>query len=222
MLSHYRRPDLARWLASGLALIAGWLSLAVDAAPPILTNPPVVTNPIGTITVNEDAGPVTIDLNNVFKDPDGLPMVFSVDGNDNPGLVGTSLIGSQLTLTFAPDQNGAAKINVSATDVDVPPNTVGDTFIVDVQPVNDTPVVSGATSQVTVAEDSGAASASLAGVFTDPDGDALTLSVAGNSNPSLFAAAPTITGTTLQFTPAANANGSATLTIRADDGNGGN
>ena len=79
----------------------------------------------------------------------------------------------------------------------------------------------GILAPMTVAEDSGAASVSLGGVFTDIDGDALTLSVSGNSNAALFAAPPTVLGTTLQFTPAPNRNGTATLTIRASDGNGG-
>ena len=215
MLSHNRRPDLARWLASGLLLVASWLSGPVFAAPPD------VVGPIGTVSVNEDAGPVTIDLDNVFKDPEGLPLIFAIDSNDNAALVSASLSGSQLTLAFAPNQSGTAKITVSATDVDLPPNTVTDTFVVDVAGVNDVPTVAAPPAPVTVAEDSGAASASLAGVFADGDGDALTLSVSGNSNAGLFAAPPTLLGTTLQFTPAPNANGVATLTIQADDGNGG-
>jgi type IV pilus assembly protein PilY1 len=187
---------------------------------PAFALPPTVA-PIGSITQSENASPVQIDLAGVFTDPEGLPMVFAVDSNDNPSLVGTSLLGSVLTLTFAPNQSGSATIQVSATDVDLPPNTVVDTFTVDVTAVNQSPVVGAAPSAVTVAEDSGAASVSLAGVFSDPDGDALTLSVSSNTNSALFASNPTMSGTTLQFTPAANANGTATLTIVADDGNGG-
>ena len=78
MLSHYRRPDVASWLACGLLLLAGWLSVPVVAAPSINVNP------IGSVSVNEDAGPVTIDLDNVFKIGGGLPLVFAVDSNDNP------------------------------------------------------------------------------------------------------------------------------------------
>ena len=100
-------------------------------------------------------------------------------------------------------------------------NTATDTFDVNVAAVDDTPTVAAPPAPVTVAEDSGAASVSLAGVFIDIDGDALTLSVSGNTNAGLFAAPPTMVGTTLQFTPAPNANGTAALTIQADDGNGG-
>ena len=110
MLSHYRRPDVASWLASGLLLLAGWLSMPVVAAPPINVTPN------GSVSVNEDAGPVTIDLDNVFKIGGGLALAFAVESNDNPALVGTSFVGSQLTLTFLPNQNGVAKIAVSATD----------------------------------------------------------------------------------------------------------
>ena len=99
--------------------------------------------------------------------------------------------------------------------------TVSATVTITVTPVNDAPTVAAPPVAKTVAEDSGAASAPLAGVFTDIDGDALTLSVTGNTNAALFAAPPTVLGTTLQFTPASNRNGTATLTIRANDGNGG-
>ena len=50
-----------------------------------------IVSPIGSISENEDASPVHIDLANVFKDPEGLPMVFRVVDNDNSALVSSSL-----------------------------------------------------------------------------------------------------------------------------------
>src|SRR5262249_52591175 len=147
MLFHKRRPDMAKWLASGLLLLAGWLSVPVVAAPTINVSP------IGSVSVNEDAGPMTIDLNNDFKERGGLPLLFAVVSNDNAALVATSLFGSQLTLTFQPDQNGVANITVSATDVVDPLNSATDTFAVNVAAVNDPPTVVAAPAPVTVAED---------------------------------------------------------------------
>ena len=57
--------------------------------------------------------------------------------------------------------------------------------------------------------------------FSDSEDDpaALTYSVTDNSNPALFGSI-SVTGGLLTFTPAPNANGNATLTVRATDSGG--
>ncbi|MCB1601903.1 MAG: GDP-mannose 4,6-dehydratase, partial [Xanthomonadales bacterium] len=78
----------------------------------------------------------------------------------------------------------------------------------------------------TVLEDAGAqtvagwATAISAGP-ADESGQTLTFNVTGNTNPALFAAGPAISPTgTLTFTPAADANGSATITLALMDNGG--
>jgi hypothetical protein len=83
---------------------------------------------------------------------------------------------------------------------------------------------------VTVLEDSGVYSAAWASTISAgppyESGQTLTFAVTGNSNPRLFSAGPSIAPNgTLSFTPAPNANGSATITVvlkdNGDTANGG-
>ena len=92
--------------------------------------------------------------------------------------------------------------------------------MIDVTAVNDAPVRAAAFAPITVSEDSGAGMANLVGMFNDPDGDPLALSVSGVSNGALFAPAPSISGTTLPMPVAPDQNGTATVTIAAIDPGG--
>ncbi|HYP08654.1 MAG TPA: Ig-like domain-containing protein, partial [Bryobacteraceae bacterium] len=91
-----------------------------------------------------------------------------------------------------------------------------------VNPVNDAPgFVKGADQ--TVLEDSGAqtvpgwATAISAGP-ADEAVQGLTFNITGNSNPALFSAGPAVAADgTLTYTPAANASGSATITLTLSD-----
>ncbi|MEJ5223876.1 MAG: Ig-like domain-containing protein, partial [Anaerolineales bacterium] len=92
------------------------------------------------------------------------------------------------------------------------------TMTVNVTPVNDAPsFVKGADQ--TVQEDAGAQTVTgWATSITDGDPEAtqtLTFNVTGNTNPGLFSAGPAVNATTgtLTYTPAPNANGSATITL---------
>src|SRR5207342_1903251 len=98
-------------------------------------------------------------------------------------------------------------------------------FTITVTAMNDAPSFS-ISSLSTTNEDSGAktaggfASAISAGPV-DESSQVLSFSVTGNTNSSLFAAGPSISPTgTLSYTPAANANGSATITVVLTDNGG--
>ena len=83
---------------------------------------------------------------------------------------------------------------------------------------NSVPVVANAISDVTVTEDAPATVLDLTDTFDDGDlarGDSLTLSLAGNTNPGLVTAS--LNGTTLVLSYAPDANGTATITVRATD-----
>jgi hypothetical protein len=75
-------------------------------------------------------------------------------------------------------------------------------------------------------EDAGAQSVSnwataISKGAANESGQALTFQVTGNTNAALFSAGPSISSTgTLTYTPAANANGSANLTINLKDDGG--
>ena len=108
-------------------------------------------------------------------------------------------------------------------------NVVGTTtqnFTLTVRPVNQAPSFTAGATQ-TVNEDSGPQT--VAGWATALNKGApcesaqvLTFEVTGNTNPALFSALPAVNGTNgnLTFTPAANANGTATITLRVRDDGG--
>ena len=84
--------------------------------------------------------------------------------------------------------------------------------------VNDPPIVANPVADFSVDEDSPNTLIELfPGVFADPDNTTLTLTVTGNTNPTLVAAAITGTRLTLSYLP--NQSGrSATIRVRASDG----
>jgi hypothetical protein len=186
--------------------------------------PPDVAVPISDVTVNEDDPDTILDLSGTFSDPDaGDTLTLSVTGNTNAGLVTTSLVGTNLTLDYQPDQNGTATITVRATDGEG--EFVEDSFLVTVTAVNDAPSFTKGLDQ-TVLEDAGAQTVlgwatSISPGPADEVGQTLTFSITGNSNPGLFAVGPAVSASgDLSYTPAANANGSATITLELQDTGG--
>ncbi len=192
-------------------------------------DPPTFTLPATTVWADEDGGPIEyvhwIDDASPGPLEGGQTVAFEVVGNTAPALLSAGPALSPVgTLTFTPaaDANGSAEITVRLVDSE---GGVSEpqTFTLVVRPVNDAPsFVSG--GDVTVAEDSGAYAAAWAsGVSAGPPdeaGQGLTFEVTGNTAPGLFAAGPSVgSDGTLSFTPAADANGAATVTVRlVDDG----
>jgi hypothetical protein len=191
-------------------------------------------------TVNEDAGPQTeagwaTGISAGPSNESTQTVTFSITSNSNPALFLTvPAVASNGTLTYttAPNANGTATIKLRLADnggtanggVDTSPEQ---TFTITVNPVNDAPTFTKGADK-TVIEDAGAqtfpgwATAVSAG-SADEEGQALTFNVTGNTNSALFSVPPAVdpaTGT-LTFTPAANAYGSATITLTLSDNSGG-
>jgi hypothetical protein len=180
-----------------------------------INDAPVVAAPIDDVTVDEDAGDTVLDLSAVFDDVDLVDsLTLSISGNTNAGLVTTSLIDDELTLSYAPDKNGSASITVRGTDSEGASAT--DTFIVTVNPVNDAPAVSSPIDDVVASENDPDTMLNLAAAFVDVDiGDNLTLSVVGNTNPGLVTTELVGTQLTLSYLP--DQSGTAEITVRATD-----
>ncbi|MDJ0960174.1 MAG: Ig-like domain-containing protein [Acidimicrobiia bacterium] len=190
----------------------------------------------GDVTVLEDSGAYlggwASGLTAGPADEAGQALTFSVTNNTNPGLFAAGPVvtsGGTLSFTPAADQFGSADITVDLSDDGGVANGGDDTsapvvFTITVDPVNDEP---GFTTggDVTVLEDSGPYLALWAsGISTGPANEVtqnLTFNVTNNTNPGLFAVTPAVTpGGTLTFTPAANANGSADITLELSDDGG--
>jgi hypothetical protein len=189
-----------------------------------LANSAPTTTGIANVTVNEDAAPTTINLFNAFADaetPDS-GLSYSVTNNSNPGLVSTSLNSGNLSLAYAANAFGTATLTVRATD---PSGLFVDTsFSVTVTPVNDAPSFTKGPDQTT-AQNSGAQTVNnwatnLSAGPANESGQTLSFLVS-NTNNSLFSVQPSIDSTgKLTYTPAANANGTATVTVQLQDNGG--
>ena len=186
-------------------------------------------------TVNEDAGPQTVSPWAAAID-DGDPgvtqtLTFNVTGNTNPSLfsAGPSVSPTGvLTYTPAANASGTANITLSLSDDGGITNGGDDTsdaqsFTITVTALNDAPSFIAGPDQ-SVNEDASAQTVSPWATAID-DGDpestqALTFNITGNTNSGLFSAGPSVSPSgILTYTPAANAFGSATITlVLKDDG----
>ena len=183
---------------------------------------PTVANAIADFTVLEDASNSTVDYSNVFTDGDNNDddITKAVQSNNNTDLVSASISGNALTLDYVANQYGTATINIRGTSNG---ETVDDAFVVTVTGVNDEPSFTKG-SNVSVNEDAGAQTASgwasnISKGTNDPSSQSLTFTTSNNNN-SLFSSQPAINASgVLTFTSAANATGTATVSIvLTDDG----
>ena len=166
-------------------------------------------------------------------DPDEASQIVSFDVSPrNPNLFSVQpSISSTGILTFQTNAgvSGTTEVIVTATDNGTPPQRSRiASFSLVVEPVN-TPPSATLGANVVVEEDSGPALLPqwLTGVSRGPgveDSQQQLTIACSNNNPSLFSVAPDLTlnqrsAADLTFTPAANANGLATVTcVLTDDG----
>ncbi|MGZ5431563.1 MAG: tandem-95 repeat protein [Thermoanaerobaculia bacterium] len=198
---------------------------AVNDPPSFLAGP--------TVTVLEDSGAQTYanwasSISAGPADESGQTVSFTVTNDNNALFSVQPSVDSTGTLTFTPAANayGSAAITIVAQDNGGTANGGNDTSAaqtstINVNAVNDPPSFT-AGGNVTVNEDSGAYSAAWASAISaGPNEGSQTVSfVVSNDNNALFASQPAVDGSgVLTFTLAANANGSATVSVYAmDDG----
>ena len=166
---------------------------------------PVAQGSIGALTIAVGAS-VTTNVASNFNDPDGDALTYSAATSD--AAVATATVsGSQVTTTG--EAAGTATITITARD----PGglTATQTMAVTVEAVNSPPTITGTVEDQTL-NVGDTFTADVAGLFTDPDGDALTF--AATSSDAAVATA-SVSGDTL--TVEAVAEGSATVTVSATD-----
>ena len=190
----------------------------------------LTTSGLPDVAVNEDAPDTLVDLWAAFSDEDpDNQLTYTVVGNTNPALFSSVTVDAatgKLVLNYAANVSGAADITVRATDTGsgAAQESLDDTFAVTVAPVNDAPSFTKGPDQ-SVQEDAGPqsvpnwATAISAGPANEA-GQQLTFDVT-NDNPALFAAAPAVSPDgTLTYTPAAEASGTAVVTVTLRDNGG--
>jgi hypothetical protein len=199
-----------------------------------------------TISPVNDAPVADADTRSTNED---TPLVFAAKellSNDTPGpanesgqtlrvtavdqaVNGQVSLGSNGDITFTPatDFDGQASFVYTVCDNGSPSECSEMIAIVNVtmSQVNDAPSFIAGADQ-TVAEDSGPHSVSgwATGISAGPVDESdqqLTFEVTSNTNPDLFSTQPSVAANgTLSYTPAANANGSAAITVKLHDDGG--
>ena len=166
---------------------------------------PLPVGSIGAITVPVGAT-VTTNVASSFNDPDGDALTYAAATSD-AGVATASVSGSQVTTTGV--AAGSATITITARD----PGglTATQTMAVTVEAVNSPPTVTGTVEDQTL-NIGDTFTADVAGLFTDPDGDALTFATTSSDT---AVATASLSESTL--TVMAVAEGSATVTVSATD-----
>ena len=169
---------------------------------------PTVASAIADATIVNQSGTKQLSLSGVFDDADGDSLTISAASSDSTKAT-ASVASDYSTLTVSAKARGTATITVTANDGNG--GTVDDTFTVTVKAA---PVVASTISDVSL-EEGGSQDISLSGVFSDADGDALTLSAASSDEAIVsafeFGGTLTIVGVSA---------GSATITVTAQDSDG--
>lgn len=196
-------------------------AMAASAAVQVRNEAPVISQGTSaSITLTEDgtADPLTFDA----QDGDGDTLIWTIAAQGAKGAA--ALEGSTADYTPAADENGEDSFTVSVSDG----NGGTDSIIVSVSitAVNDRPFFTAGADQ-TVQEDCGPqpvdnwVAAKSAGADNE-SWQTLIFTVEYNTNEALFAAGPAVDGDgNLTYTPAANANGSAVITLSVMDSEGG-
>ena len=207
-------------------------------AQPVPNSPPTL-DPLPAQAVPENSGTHTLTLTGITPGPvtDSFQTVTLSAVSGNPALIPTPRITyvnttAQGLLAFTPATGafGTALITVTVKDNGGTANggqdTISRTFLVTVNYVNDPPTLQAIPNQV-MNENSSACLLALTGISAgdaDDSRQTLTITAVSNNpalipNPTVGYTSPQATGT-LTFTPAANAYGSALITVVVKDNGG--
>ena len=181
----------------------------------------VEANTVPTVASSiADVGGLRVDdtrnvaLTGVFTDADGDSLTLEAESSDTDVATATVASGFQ-SLTVTAKKIGTATITVTANDGDG--GTVSDTFTVTVA-ANAAPTVASSIADVGGLRVDDTRNVSLSGVFTDPEGDSLTLTAESDDTD---VATVTVASGFGSLTVTAKKIGTATITVTADDGKGG-
>jgi len=137
---------------------------------------PVLQSGTWDITMNEDTISETLNLDNMFKDPESAPLTFTVT-NQGSGYI-ASEVETNHTLKLTPAANwfGSEPFQIKATDGD---KTTTATITVTVVSVNDPPTVKTPIAAFSMNEGATDKHINLGNVFNDVDNPTLTYTFTG-------------------------------------------
>ncbi len=172
---------------------------------------PTVAAALGDVTIVNQSATHTASLSGVFSDADGDSLTVTA-ASSNEAVATVSVSSDHSGLTVSAQARGTATITVNADDGNG--GTADDAFTVTVKAE---PVVASAISDISSLETGNSQDVSLSGVFSDADGDSLTIT-AGSSDSARATA--TVASDRSKLTVAGVAGGVATITVTAQDADG--
>ena len=179
------------------------------AAPP--NRAPTVSNGIEDVTIVSESGTKDVSLSGVFDDGDGDSLTITAESSDDNKATVT-VAGDYSKLTVTAKARGTATITVTADDGNG--GTVSDTFTVKVKAA---PVVASAIDDITGLATEVTQDVLLSGVFSDADGDSLTITAESSDDNK---ATVSVAGDYSKLTLTGVAAGTATITVTAQDTDG--
>ncbi|RAP32581.1 hypothetical protein DID75_04635 [Candidatus Marinamargulisbacteria bacterium SCGC AG-410-N11] len=177
-------------------------------------DPPVISNPLKNIEVEEDNDPINIDISNIFTDIDSETPVVTILSNNNNTLLNLNISNNMLGVTFNADQNGTSTIQLEGTSQG---KSAIDTFTIKVFPVDDAPRVPFPLGTIEVDEDAVDTVIDLRTVFNDIDDDYFESVLTNNSNTSLMAGVVWLNQLTLDYLDDQYGTGTILLTATAQN-----
>ena len=199
------RPDRRRLLILSALLSLACGEAATAPAPPPNRAPEASGSiPAQSVVVGET---VTLDVSSYFSDPDGDILTHTANPSD-PGVISVSVSGSMVTMVGV--AQGTASITITAAD----PGGLSATQQAAVTVPNRAPVAEDSIPAQSVAMGE-TVTLDLASYFGDPDGDALTYSVAA-SDPEVISVG--VTGSVVTIVGVSR--GTASMTVTASDPDG--
>ena len=178
---------------------------------------PTVAAAIADATIINESGTHGVSLSGVFSDADGDALTVTAASSDTP-VATVSVSADYSTLTVSAQARGTATVTVTGDDGKGGSVEAG--FTVKVRAA---PVVASAIGDITELEAEDRRTISMSGVFSDPDGDAVTVTQASSSDTSIAAVSAAIDGATSAITAVtvtAKSEGTATITVTARDADG--
>ncbi len=194
-------------------------------------NQPPTLNALSNLTLNENAGPQTVNLSGITSGATNEVQTLTVTASSsNPGLIPTPTVtytspNTTGSLAFAPAlyASGSATITVTVNDGGLSNNITSRSFTVTVNAVNQPPTLN-PLPNLTIVENAGLQTVNLSGITSGATNEFQTLTVTANSGNTALIPRPTVSYTSpnttgsISFTPVLNAFGSATVTVTVNDG----
>jgi hypothetical protein len=184
---------------------------------------PVITEGATTsVTMSEDSSPTSFSLTLHAGDTDGILLYWYVSSPAGHGTVTASGVGNSISVAYVPAANyhGADAFVIAVADGQG--GTAATTVNVDVQSINDVPLITeGESVSITMDEDGWLTFEGLLLHATDVDLDPLTWSVI--TPPSHGFASASDAGETMpvSYIPETNYHGEDSFVVRVSDGQGG-